>query len=218
MFKRLKYMLLRLFLGLLQLLIRLYSCSFRLTVENEEAWMNHLQGGGRVLLCNWHQQFFAAIGPFRRYASYSPSLMISMSRDGDFIAAVARRQGWYPVRGSSSRGGSEALRKMVERLRLTGLAAHVVDGPRGPAGQVKPGLVLIAQQADALIVPFSVTASRAWYLKSWDRFLVPKPFAQVCLRFEPPIRLDPAETREALEEQRRDIEARMRPFLQQPQS
>jgi lysophospholipid acyltransferase (LPLAT)-like uncharacterized protein len=214
MFKRIKFLLLRLFLSSLDMLIRLYSLTFRMTVENEEVWMAHLRGGGRVLLCNWHQQFFAAIRPFKRYATYNPALMISKSRDGDLIAAVAEKRGWYPVRGSTSKGGGTALHHMVERLRRTGLAAHVVDGPRGPAGKVQPGLILLAQRADAVIVPFCVTASRAWHLKSWDRFLLPRPFARVTLHFQQPIRLEPAETREALEEQRQQMESMMLPFLQ----
>ncbi len=157
MWKSIKFLLARLFLFFLYRLIRAYSLTFRFSVENEEAWMDHLRGGGKVLICTWHQQFFAAIRHFRTPRSYQPALMISKSRDGDVIAAVARRSGWYPVRGSSSREGEKALALMAERLRLTRLAGHVVDGPRGPAGRVKPGLIRLARAADAVIVPFSVS-------------------------------------------------------------
>jgi lysophospholipid acyltransferase (LPLAT)-like uncharacterized protein len=213
MLKSIKFLLIRLSLFLLYRLIRLYSRTFRLTVENEKAWMDILEDGGRILICTWHQQFFSAIRHFKHYEAYQPALMISQSRDGDFIADIARRSGWFPVRGSSSRGGEEALGLMVERLKLTRLAGHVVDGPRGPSGRVKTGLIRLAQAADAVIVPFTVSADRTWTMNSWDRFMVPRPFARVRLRFDVPVRLKPADTPEEMEEQRRRVETIMLPGL-----
>jgi len=213
MLKAVKFLLARLSLFLLYRLIRLYALTFRLTVENEGAWMDVLEAGGRVLICTWHQQFFAAIRHFKNYDAYEPALMISRSRDGDVIAGVARRSGWFPVRGSSSKGGEEALAQMVERLKLTRLAGHVVDGPRGPAGRVKTGLIRLAQAADAVIAPFTVSADRAWVLNSWDRFMIPKPFARVRLRFEPPVRLERTETAEEVEAQRLRVERILLPGL-----
>ena len=139
MLKRYRYWLTNRIPGLLYHLVRAYSWTFRLHVENERPWLDYLQGGGRVLLCGWHQQFFAAIGYFKTYASYRPALMISQSKDGDIIAGIAEKSGWHTVRGSSSRNGGRALKEMVGQLQLTGLAAHVVDGPKGPAGIIKAG-------------------------------------------------------------------------------
>ena len=136
--------------------------------------------------------------------------MISRSSDGELIARVAQRTGWHPVRGSSSSGGKEALDEMIERVRQTGLGAHIVDGPRGPAGRVKPGLIKLAQGAKAAIVPFYITADRCWYANSWDRFMIPKPGARVSLRFADPIHLDATSDHAILERQRQDIEAMMR--------
>lgn len=163
--------------------IRLYTNTYRMTVENEREWVDHLEAGGLVLLCAWHQQFFSAIHHFQSYAPYRPSLMISKSKDGDIIARVAEKSGWHAVRGSSSRGGGSALKEMVERLRRSRLAGHVVDGPRGPAGIVKPGAISLARSTGAVIVPVFTSADRAWYFNSWDRFMIPKPFARVTLRF-----------------------------------
>jgi len=102
---------------------------------------------------------------------------------------------------------------MVDRLKLTRLAGHVVDGPRGPAGRVKTGLIPLAQAADAVIVPFTVSADRAWTMNSWDRFMLPKPFARVRLRFDRPIRLEHTETVEEMERQRCRVERVMLPGL-----
>ncbi len=109
--------------------------------------------------------------------------MISRSLDGEVITGVANRTGWYTIRGSSSRGGRKALGDMIMKLKETGLAAHIVDGPTGPAGVVKAGVVRLANAAGAAIVPFYTSADRAWYFGSWDRFMLPKPFARVTIRF-----------------------------------
>ncbi|MCU0598031.1 MAG: lysophospholipid acyltransferase family protein [Desulfobacterales bacterium] len=186
--------------------IRLYSWTFRFSVENEEEWMTHLKQGGRVLLCTWHQQFFSAIRYFRKYKAYTPALMISRSKDGDIIAGIAQRTGWIPVRGSSSRGGKESLKEMIVRLKMTGLAAHIMDGPKGPMGKVKAGAVQLALSADAVIVPFYIKADRAWYFKSWDKFFIPKPFARVRLEYGRMIRLVQSESAHVFEAQRQKIE------------
>ncbi len=191
---------------LLYYLIRLYSWTFRMAVENEDIWKNHVNSGGRVLICAWHQQFFAAIRHFKKYETYNPALMISKSSDGEIIAGIARLSGWHPVRGSSSRDGKIALREVIQRLRTCGLAAHIMDGPRGPAGKVKPGAIQLALAADAVIVPFYVAADRAWFFNSWDRFFIPKPFAKVLLRYDTPIHLFEPNAPADFELQRKHVE------------
>ncbi len=194
------------FQGLVYRFIRLYASTFRLTVENEEEWMDYLKKGGRILLCVWHQQFFSAIRYFKNYKDYAPGLMISRSADGDLIAGVARRTGWRPARGSSSKGGKSAMMEVVSHLKETGLAAHIMDGPRGPIGKVKAGAISIALAADAVIVPFYISADRAWYFKSWDKFFIPKPFAKVTLRYDQMIRLQSPKAESDFEALRVEIE------------
>lgn len=191
-------------------LIRAYSLTFRLKVENELAWLNYYsKNDGTVLLCTYHQQFFSAIRYFKKYRNYSPGLMISKSRDGGIIASVAERTGWYPVRGSSSKGGAEGLKLMIKHLIKYRLAAHIVDGPLGPAGKVKAGAIRLAQAANAVIVPFYVHADRAWYFNSWDRFLLPKPFAKVILKFGDMIKFNAFEGRDEFEFHRQSLEETM---------
>jgi len=202
------------FLAFLYRFVRAYAWTFRLEVENEATWMMYHQNGGRVLLCTWHQQFFAAIRHFQNYRAHRPGLIISRSKDGEIIASVASRTGWDPVRGSSSRGGVEAMRQLIEKLRQTRLAGHIVDGPQGPVGVVKNGLIRIAHAADAVIVPFYVSANRAWYFKSWDRFMLPKPFSRVRLHFGEMIRLTATEDEAECEAQRFQVERIMLPGFQ----
>ena len=109
--------------------------------------------------------------------------MISQSKDGDIIAGIAEKSGWHAVRGSSSRDGRPGPQRDGRSPERSGLAAHVVDGPRGPAGVIKAGVVSLARATGAVVVPVYATADRAWYFNSWDRFMLPKPFARVTLRF-----------------------------------
>jgi lysophospholipid acyltransferase (LPLAT)-like uncharacterized protein len=202
-----------LFIAFIYRFIRFYSSTFRLEIKNEKEWMDILQEGGRVLLCVWHQQFFSAIRHFRNYRDLKPALMISKSLDGEIIAGVAERTGWHAVRGSSSRGGSEALKEMIDHLKQSRFAAHIVDGPLGPAGEVKPGVIRLAHNADAAIIPFYTSADRAWYFNSWDSFFIPKPFAKVTLSFGKMIKFDPTEDPKLFENQRSYLEQIMVPEL-----
>jgi lysophospholipid acyltransferase (LPLAT)-like uncharacterized protein len=197
------------FLAFLYLFIRLYSRTFRFRIENEAAWKEYHKRGGTVLLCAWHQHFFGAIRHFQSYRNYKPGLMISKSKDGHIIAEVARRSGWDPIRGSSSRGGLEATVKMIEKLKKDRLAGHIVDGPRGPAGEVKAGVIRISHAADAVIVPFYIQADNAWYFNSWDHFMLPKPFAKVILRFDEMIRFPATTDKELFESQRLQLQETM---------
>jgi lysophospholipid acyltransferase (LPLAT)-like uncharacterized protein len=201
------------FISFFYRLILFYSWTFRLKIENDKNWMDFVKNGGVVLLCTWHQHFFSAVRPFKNYKTLHPSIMISQSNDGEIVAKLALRNGWNPVRGSSSNGGMEALRKMIKNLKENKLAAHIVDGPKGPSGIVKPGVILLAHAANAVIVPFSVSAKKAWHFNSWDKFLLPKPFSKVFLRFGEMIKFDRVKDRETFESQRMRLEEVMLPSL-----
>ncbi|MFP3999862.1 MAG: lysophospholipid acyltransferase family protein [Desulfobacterales bacterium] len=213
MSKKKAYIRSKIFIRFLYHFIRIYSLSLRVRVENEDPWMRHLAGGGRVLLCVWHQQFFSLIRYFKGYSKYGPSLMISRSRDGEIVAGIAELTGWHVVRASSSKGGRQGLHRMIERLGSTGLAAHILDGPQGPAGIVKNGAVAMAQGAGAAVVPVFVVADNAWYFNSWDRFQLPKPFSRVTIRYGDMIRIPHTREPEEFEIQRKRLEEIMRPGL-----
>lgn len=190
-----------------------YSLTFRLKIENEASWLGEIQKGGRILLCVWHQQFFIGVKLFRRYRRYPSCVMISKSLDGEVASRVAEAAGVYPVRGSSSRDGGKAMKEMIDRIRRHGFGVQLLDGPRGPAGVVKAGAIAIAQAAEAALVPAHVVCDRAWHMRSWDRFMVPKPFARVTVTFHPLIRLDPLVHDEDFEKQRKALEDVLKPHL-----
>ena len=196
--------------------IRAYCRTFRISVINEAPWQDYLQKGGSLLFCCWHQQVFPTLAYIWKYRDISPPLMISLSNDGDIGAGIVRRAGWTPVRGSSSKGGLKALKQMIRELRRSRLAGHIVDGPQGPAGIVKPGTISLAQAARAVIVPVSISADRAWFFNSWDRFMLPKPFAGIQFRFGEMIHLNDAAGKTEVEASRFRLESVMKPYLIQP--
>jgi len=195
------------------LLVRLLSRTYRYKLVDEQNEQRTLDAYGSLVYASWHQRFFPGITLF---AARKPiAIMISQSRDGEMIARVVDMLGWRPVRGSSSRGGSRALKEIRTLTRQGFRIGHIVDGPQGPFGVVKSGLLVIAQFAGVPILPVITSAERRWTFNSWDRFMVPKPFSRIVVRFAPPIfvprRLD-AETFEAL---RQDIEKQIKEHYEQ---
>ena len=111
------------------------------------------------------------------------AVMTSRSTDGEYIARVIQKFGYLAIRGSSSRGGSQALLEMRTLIQNNGTAVFTIDGPRGPRYEAKRGPVLLASMTGAPIIPFYVAVKHAWVLNSWDRFVIPKPFSRIHTHF-----------------------------------
>lgn len=116
------------------------------------------------------------------------AVMVSRSRDGELIARPLARLGFLPVRGSTSRSGSQALKELIRLARDRSLAL-TPDGPQGPAGSVQPGILQLALLAHIPIIPVVASANRMWQLRSWDRFRLPHPFAKLTASYGPEIRV-----------------------------
>ncbi len=194
---------------ILYYIIRLYFLTIRIESVNEATVLQHLQRGGKLIVALWHQRIVTAINYARRFGSYRPSVMISSSRDGDLIAAVFSRMNFRPVRGSSSLNGKKALLAMVEDLNHHPLAVQILDGPRGPRGVIKPGLIVMAKRSGVPVIPVYVSVSRAWVLRSWDRCLIPKPFSKVVVHWDQPIAIPGEMNEQRFEEFRLGVEKRM---------
>jgi lysophospholipid acyltransferase (LPLAT)-like uncharacterized protein len=132
------------------------------------------------------------------YAHRTPTaVMISEHRDGEIIARIVRLFGLSSFRGSSSRGGARALMEGV-RLVRSGIDIGVTpDGPRGPLHSYAPGAAVLAWRAAIKVCPIRAHADRAWRLKSWDAFLIPKPFARVRIAYGDPVEVIASDSREA---------------------
>ena len=119
--------------------------------------------------------------PLLRYPRKRPTAaLVSRSQDGSLQARVLRLFGMRVLRGSSSTGGAQALRSCLDWLLSGGSLALAVDGPVGPAGTSKPGVIVLAERARASIVPIACSARPSARLRgTWDSFLLPAPFARV---------------------------------------
>lgn len=134
----------------------------------------------------WHQQLLMLT---LRHRDQNIAVMISRSRDGDVASRIVEQLGFRIVRGSSSRGGAEGLREMIDATREEHPLALTVDGPRGPARRCKPGAILIAGRAELPIVPTVAIPARARALNSWDRFLIPAPGSEIFVSYGDPIQV-----------------------------
>lgn len=120
--------------------------------------------------------------------------LISSSRDGEYVARIARYFGKLSVRGSTTRGGFEAMKAMMRILRSGGTLAITPDGPLGPPFEVKPGIIQMAQALDCPIIPIAFDATRKKIFASWDGFHLPYPFGRIIVIFGEPFRVDRTES------------------------
>ena len=135
--------------------------------------------------------------------------LISLSRDGEYIARIVGGWGYHVVRGSTSRGGVAALAELIRLGRRGHSIAITPDGPRGPRQRMKPGALLVAQRTGLPVVPAAAAASRAWWFEGWDRFLVPKPFSRVLIEYGAPVRVPRDMSDAGLEELATELEGRL---------
>jgi lysophospholipid acyltransferase (LPLAT)-like uncharacterized protein len=151
----------------------------------------------------WHGRVLGATYYFRNRAIV---VMTSENFDGEWIARIIQRFGYGTSRGSSSRGGQRALLQMKREMERGRPAGFAVDGPRGPARKVQPGVVWLAKLTGNPVVPFHLEASKFWSLRSWDCTQIPKPFSTVALAVGAPIEVPPDASDETIERKRVEVE------------
>jgi lysophospholipid acyltransferase (LPLAT)-like uncharacterized protein len=145
-----------------------------------------------VLYTLWHGEMLPVLYQHR----VPTAVMISEHRDGEIIASIVKMFGASAFRGSSSRGGARALLEGVRLLRNGIDVAITPDGPRGPLHSYAPGALLLAYRAGVSIVPIVAHVNRAWRLRSWDAFVIPKPFAHVTIVYGTPAQVSGADARD----------------------
>ena len=136
----------------------------------------------------WHSRILPLLALHKREGVV---LLISRHRDGEYLADLAQGWGYRSVRGSTQRGGEVGLLGLVRALQGGAVVAVTPDGPRGPRERVQPGAIAAAQHAGVPLIAVGARTASAWYLRSWDRMCLPKPFAAVDVRYSAPIRIGP---------------------------
>ena len=146
-------------------------------------------------------------------------VLVSTSKDGDLAIRLLQHHGYRVIRGSTSRRGSEALRELLTALNQGRDVVLTPDGPRGPRHSMNPGPVFLARETGRKIIPIGLACDRAWRLKSWDRFTIPKFRARVAVEYGKPLHV-PTDSDEsaldAFQEQLREemLAAERRAFAQ----
>ncbi len=178
---------------------------FEVTAEPDVTPAFHGFTPSREIYCFWHQCVLACTYYYR---STGATILISQSFDGELITRVLECFGYAAVRGSSSRGGAQALRGLQAVLNANRPAIFTADGPRGPIHRAKNGPIKLAQMTGAPIGCFHLQPERCWTLRSWDRFQIPKPFTRIVVSWGPWLRVpaDEAAMAEATEAWRKKLD------------
>lgn len=173
---------------LVPLICKLWAATLRYEEIGREL-VNKLNAERKVMIfCLWHGEIFSLL-PVQN--GLRLTAVVSRSRDGEMLARILTRSGLKSVRGSSSRGGAGALREILRVMRRDGGNPCVtMDGPRGPAKEVKDGVLFMAHFGRGLLVPTRVQAKNAIRVKSWDSHLIPLPFSRVRVIFGEPYALE----------------------------
>jgi hypothetical protein len=158
----------------------------------------------------WHNRLLLLPFVLNRFtANRHGAALISASRDGDLLADAIHRFGFDVVRGSSSRLGASALLQLSEVLAQGGDVVITPDGPRGPVYELGPGVIFLAQKTGAFVLPMNLEYSSCWRFKSWDRFILPRPFSRVRVTFGEPHHVAATSTSDEFEAERLRLQEAM---------
>ncbi len=165
-------------------LILFFGKTARITLRNRAYW-DELENSSRgSLLLVWHGKMMLPIYVMR---SMRIVAMVSEHSDGEMLAQTVHRLGYKTVRGSSTRGGMKAFRKLLKALKQGEIGTLLPDGPNGPRQVLKKGSILLAQRAGVPILPITFAAEHPIVFNSWDRFTLWRPFSRVVLLYGKPI-------------------------------
>jgi hypothetical protein len=164
--------------------ILLLGKTLRIKWMGEENLQDIRRKNGKVLYAFWHGRMLILSYSHRRRKI---PVLISQHRDGEIIARIIQRLGFETVRGSTTRGGFKAILQMANKANQGSDIAITPDGPKGPGFKVQPGTAYIAQRGEVPIIPITNSAEKRWTLKSWDKFIIPKPFSRTIIIIGKPI-------------------------------
>ena len=197
------------------MVVSLWLSTCRVTEFGRDIETRYLEAnpGKGLLYASWHRGLVFAVYWYRNRNVVS---IASASEDGELAAQAARRFGWITARGSSSRGGRQAFREMEDYINKGYKGGLVADAPRGPRFVSKLGIIYLAKRTGRPIIPVIWNADRYWKLNSWDRMIIPKPFARIVALFDDDTIQVPSDaSREECEEYRQHLDLRLNRLMYQ---
>jgi len=180
--------------------------TFRWREDGAGHYQRVLDSGRRPIMAFWHGRILPATVYFRRRGIV---VITSENFDGEWIAGIIERFGYGTARGSTSRGAVKALVQLKRDMAAGKPAAFTIDGPRGPARVAQAGAIWLAKATGNPIVPFHIEADRFWTANSWDRTMIPKPWATVAIAVGDPMEIARTADDAAIEAGRIDLEGRL---------
>lgn len=177
-------------------IFRLWGKTLRLTIIGMNKADQIEKQEGNVLYTCWHGRLFLSATAYKDRGIY---ILVSPSLDGDYATTFIDRLGFPSTRGDKRYGGSQALKNVMEVVRQGNSIGFMIDGPLGPAYICNPGVVVTASRTQKVIIPTANNAYKKWYLKTWDRFIVPKPFTRCVYLVGDPIKVPENATKEQID-------------------
>lgn len=186
--------------------LRLWFATCRVKERGGTLPKDYVRPGKPAIGAFWHYSLPFTIYYFRKFRT---AVMVSASKDGEYIARLMLLMEQVPVRGSSHRGGVKALRAMIDLLLQGHNGAIVADGSQGPARQAQPGCILMASRTGLPILPSAWAARHVLIFNSWDRMAIPLPFSTVVIRHGEPLWVEPGIGADQVEAYRLELEQRL---------
>lgn len=188
--------------------MKLWSITLRYEVNGAKGIVAPEIEKAPVIFALWHNRIFTMPPIWRRTGGKNrfSVVLTSASKDGTTLATAMKMFGLGAIRGSSSRRAVSALIGMKKALKDGFDVCVTPDGPKGPRYKVQPGVIKIAQTSGAEIIPIHIRYSSAWRLKTWDKFVLPKPFSRVHVVFAEPHKISKGISEEAFEQARANLE------------
>jgi lysophospholipid acyltransferase (LPLAT)-like uncharacterized protein len=195
---------------LIYIILRTLGATLRYRVVDEHDVI-HGDKTPQFIFAFWHNRMLLMPVLYRRFVGRKPvAVLASASRDGDYSAGAQRWFGFTPVRGSTSRRGAQALLELIRLVKDGYNASITPDGPRGPLGTVSDGIIKLASLTGVPILPVSYTVEPCKRLNSWDRTIIPLPFAKCIARVGQPIYVPRDAEGEAFEQSRAAVQTALR--------
>ncbi len=188
------------------LLMRLWFSTCRVRLHNLHNFPDPKKNGKPVIASFWH---YSIIYFFYFVRGYRVTAMVSASRDGEYIARLGKQFGYNAARGSRNNKGVEGLKALFRAIRNGDNCALVADGSQGPPRIAQPGAILLASRSGAPVVPMVWSADRYFTVRSWDRTVIPQPFARIDYYYGEPIFVPADIKADGLEEYRLLLEQRL---------
>lgn len=185
------------------ILIRLLGITWRFTTLREEEAERVRQDDRPLIYTLWHGRMLPLVYGYRNRGVHA---LVSQHHDGELAVRLVHKLGYGTVRGSSTRGGARGFQDLLRAVQSGSDVAIMPDGPRGPVRKVQPGVLRLALLSGSPIIPVTVSASKHYTLKSWDSFIIPKPFSRCVIVFGAPLFI-PADTpQDLMDEKQTELE------------